>query len=285
MSDDAPSLRRTLLVLVLAIAAWWALPGAFRRVTRETFYEFQAPLFLAESRLQDLRRYWEYESRSKTELIEAARDLARVNADLALRLSQVESVAAENRRLEAALGLPSRSKLRQVVARVARRDIGRWWSRIILAKGTNHGIREGCAVVNGGGAVGRVVLAHATTCEVELISDPSFRISALIEGDEYDRPIVYKGAATVPFAPPTGEVSHIPADFASDPAHPARVVTSGIGGLFTVAGLHIGTLEAAPTVTADGLFREARVIVRPDLHDIREATVLVPVGDVGGDAP
>lgn len=285
MSDDPPSLRRTLAVLAAIVAAWWILPGVVRRVARETFYEFQAPLFLAESRLRDLRRYWEYESRPAADLIEAGRDLARVNADLSLRLAQTDALAAENRRLEATLGLPSRPRLRQVVARVAHRDIGRWWSRVILAKGANHGIREGFAVVNGGGAVGRVVLTHAATCEVELISDPGFRISALLEGDESDLPVVYRGATAEAFVPPVGEVTNIPANFTGDPVRPIRVVTSGIGGVFPLAGITLGTLAAPPTVTADGLFREASVLVRPDLQDIREATVLVPVEDRAGEAP
>lgn len=284
MSGDTPSLPRTLTWLAVIIAVWWIAPGALRRMSRETFYEFQAPLFQVESRLKDLRAYWELSSRSNHELIEAGRDLARANAELALQLARYDRLAAENRRLEAALDLPSKPRLRQVVARVARRDIGRWWSRIILAKGANHGIRKDCAVVNGGGIVGRVIAVHAASCEVELATDPGFRISALVEGD--DRPVIFSGTTTLPFAPPEGLVTHIPSDFAGEPGVPPKLVTSGIGGIFQIGGLYIGTLETEPAVTADGLFREARVRVRTDLHNIAEATVLVPVErDLAVDQP
>lgn len=274
MIGDSPRLLRSLAVMAAVIGAWWALPGVVRRISRESFYEFQAPLFIAESRLKDLRRYWELSSRSNDTLIANGRDLARSNADLAVRLAETQSLREENKRLEDALGLPSKPMLRQVVARVAQRDISRWWSHVILAKGRNHGVRQGCAVVNGGGVVGRVTLAHAMTCEVELATDPAFRISANLDGD--NRPVVYHGATAVPFAPPRGTVTNIPADFKNETGGPLRLVTTGVGGVFP-GGLYIGTLEAEPSATTDGLFKEAAVLVRPDLADLQEATILVPV--------
>lgn len=275
MNGDSPGVLKSFAVMGAVIALWWVMPGAVRRVTRESFYEFQAPLFIAESRMKDLRRYWELSSRPDASLIEAGRDLARMNADMSVRLAQTDALRRENRRLEAALGLPSRPDIRQIVARVAQRDINRWWSRIILAKGRVHGVREGQPVINGGGVVGRVILAHANTCEVELITDPAFRISANLEGD--DRPVVYHGATSVPFETPRGFVTNIPANFKNETGTPLRLVTSGLGGVF-LGGLYIGTMETDPEETADGLFREARVLVRPDLIDIREATILAPVG-------
>lgn len=274
MHGDTPRLLRSLAVMAAIIAAWWVLPGAVRRLARESFYEFQAPFFIAESRLKDLRRYWELSSHSNDTLLAAARDLARSNADLSVRLAETRGLREENKRLEDALGLPSKPMLRQVVARVAQRDISRWWSRVVLAKGRNHGVRDGCAVVNGAGVVGRVVTAHAMTCEVELVTDPEFRISANLDGD--NRAVVYRGVTTVPFAAPRGAVTHIPSDFKNETGGPLRLVSSGMGGVFP-AGLYIGTLESEPRDTSDGLFKEAAVLVRPDLSDLQEATVLVPV--------
>lgn len=276
MHGDSPGVLRSFAVMGVVISIWWVLPGAVHRVARESFYEFQAPLFIAESRMKDLRRYWELSSRSEGSLIEAGRDLARINADMSVRLAQTEALREENRRLEEALRLPSRPEIRQIVARVAQRDINRWWSRVILAKGRVHGVREGQPVINGGGVVGRVALAHANTCEVELITDPAFRISANLEGD--DRPVVYRGLSTVPFETPRGLVTHIPASFKNETGRPLRLVTSGLGGVF-LGGLYIGTMETDPEETTDGLFREARVVLaRPDLLNIREATILAPVG-------
>ncbi len=275
MNGDSPGVLKSFAVMGAVIAAWWVIPGGAHRVARESFYEFQAPLFIAESRMKDLRRYWELSSRPDSSLIEAGRDLARMNADMSVRLAQTDELREEVSRLEEALRLPSRPEIRQIVARVAQRDINRWWSRVILAKGRVHGVREGQPVINGGGVVGRVVAAHANTCEVELITDPEFRFSANLDGDA--RRVVYRGLTSVPFETPRGLVTNIPADFKNETGLPLRLVTSGLGGVF-LGGLYIGTMETDPEETADGLFREARVLVRPDLLDIREATILAPVG-------
>lgn len=272
--DRSGSTFRHFAVLGAVIVLWWVLPGAIRRVVREGFYEFQAPLFLAESRLKDIRSYWTVTSRRNDELIAAARDLARGNADLALRLAAAEGVVRENRRLAEAVGLPTRREFRQIVARVADRDINRWWSRVVLSKGSTSGVIPGCAVVNGGGVVGVVGEVHRDTCEVRLLTDPGFRISAHIDGS--DALVIYGGATTSGFGRPVGRVTNVPSDFRNDTGHALRLVSSELGGKF-LFGLPIGTLAADPAATPDGLFQEADVLVRRDLFDLQEATILVPV--------
>ena len=215
MRDDSRGALRSFAILGAVIALWWVIPGAVRRVARESFCEFSAPLFIAESRLKDIRSYWDYASRPQDRTdrgLDAT--FARMNADMAVRLAQTEELARENKRLEEALGVPSRPRIRQVVARVAQRDINRWWSRVVLAKGTSQGVRDGCSVVNGGGVVGRVVAAHRNTCEVQLVTDPEFRISANLEGE--DAPVVFHGATTEAFAAPTGLVTQVRGDFKNE---------------------------------------------------------------------
>jgi len=279
MSPERPgALWRHFALMGVAVGLWWLLPGAVRRVAREGFYEFQAPFFLAESRLKDLRQYWLKTSHTNDDLIAAGRDLARVNADLYLRLSRADGLARENRRLADALGLPSRREFRQVVARVADRDVGRWWSRVVLARGARDGVKAGCGVVNGGGIVGVVTEVHRDTCEVRLLTDPDFRIAANIDGDPSDRVgvVIYTGATTTAFGEPRGRVTNIVADFKNETGGPLRLVSSELGGKF-LFGLNIGILETDPKPTSDGLFAEADIRVRPDLFDLQEATILVPV--------
>jgi rod shape-determining protein MreC len=263
--------------LALGLIVWWLAPAAARIFVRDAFYEFQAPLVLAQSHLQDLGRYWErHAGRTARELIEANRDLARVNAALNLRVDQLRALENENRRLAQLLDLPSRPEYRTVIARVARRDINSWWQRLTLRRGRGDGVRTGCPVVVGTGIVGRVSEVHLNTCEVQLLSDPKFRISASLDGDE--RPAIYQGAMNAPLGTPGGIVTHLPSDYNYTPENDGKVLvfTSGIGGVFP-GGLFIGTLAGEVAMTAEGLFLTGRVRLNPQLALLEEAAILVPL--------
>ncbi|MCD8283329.1 MAG: rod shape-determining protein MreC [Opitutae bacterium] len=245
-----------------------------KRFFAESFYEFEAPVSLASSRVGDLARYWEMRSRSKHELIEAGRDAARIAGSLQFESQQFNSLREENLRLERLLNLPSRPEMRVVVARVARRDIGLWWQQIVVRRGKSDGIREGCPVVDAHGVVGRVRTVHLSTSVVELISSPSFRISAYIEGSDY--PVTYRGASGGPLRRPSGIIRDIPSDFPSEFTHRVPVITTGIGGVFP-PGLAIGEVSQKLELTEDGLFYEAPVELRPNLATLEEVAILVPV--------
>ncbi len=265
---------RPFLLGFIAIALCWFAPSTVKRFFAETFYEFDAPVAVASSRVRDLARYWEMRSRSKHELIEAGRDAARVSGALQFEAQQYNALREENMRLERMLGLPSRPETRTVVARVARRDIGLWWQQIIVRRGKSDGIREGCPVVDAYGVVGRVRTVHLTTSVVELISSPSFRISAYIAGSDY--PVTFRGASSGPLHRPSGIIRDIPSDFPSEFNQRVPVVTTGIGGVFP-AGLTLGVISKNLELTEDGLFYEAPVELRPHLATLEEVAILVPI--------
>jgi len=255
------------------LAVWWLLPLGVKAFMRLTFWEFQAPSYYATSHLHDLQDYWAARVKSKNELIGANIDLARLNAAYSLRNQAAEATEAELQRLEELLDLPPLPEHRYEVARVVRRDMNAWWQRIIIRKGSVHGIREGQAVVFRDGVVGRVSEVYTYTAAVELITSREFRVAAHFAGDP--RPVQFQGGLNASFHAPTGEVSTVPADKKASLTEPLELVSSRLGGVFP-DGLHIGWVyQLEPG--ADGLFQSGLAKLDPELQSVQEVAVLIPL--------
>jgi len=278
MVSDSRNLR-PFFFLFAGMLVWWFAPSAFRRVVHKAVFEFEAPAVLVSSRVEDLAQYWELRSRGNDELIRAGRDTSRLLSMQQFEVAQTAALRSEISRLEKMLTLPSRPEFRFVPARVAQRRLGMWWQQIILRRGAADGVIPGCPVVNADGVIGRVREVFSTSCVVELVSSPSFRISAKISGVD-DATVTYRGAGAMPFSSARGVVSDIPISVFSDEKKTAasrEIVTSGLGGIFP-AGLKIGNLvPATESVSGGGLFREAEVELSSWLSSIEEAAILVPV--------
>jgi rod shape-determining protein MreC len=265
---------RPFVTLLLLVVAWWAIPTAVKTFARASFFELTAPVTVAADYARVLKDYWSLRLHSKDELIEAGRDLARLNSSYELAVQQNTELHAEITRLESLLRLPSFTEYRYEHARVARRDFSAWWQRIVIRKGRNFGIPVGAPVVFTGGVVGRVTESHATTAVVELISSPNVRLAGVVEGDS--RPLSFQGGNNPTFAPPTGTVEFVPLDIIASPNSPKRLVTSGFGGVFP-PGLTLGTITRAD-MGGDGLFKSGEVRLDERLGSLTEVTVLVPIG-------
>lgn len=264
---------RPFATLGLVLLIWLLVPLAVKSFTRVTFFELQAPFAAAQSYVQDLQEFWALRTRPKNEIIEAGRDLARLNAAYELRLQENEQLHAEILRLENLLKLPPLPAHRLEPARVAKRDFTGWWQRLVIRKGRNYGIPVGAPVVFVGGVVGRVVEVHAYTAIVDLVSSPTFRIAASAEGD--NRPISFQGGINDAFKTPRGTVEFVPTDIFAAPNQPRRLVTSGLGGVFP-AGLTIGDIVHLEPST-DGLFSSGEVLLDNRLNALSEVTVLIPI--------
>lgn len=264
---------KSLLLVLLLLLAWWFTPVLFKRWTSVAFQEFQAPTWTALSYLRDLRSYWSTRSHSKSDLIEAGVDMARLNAAYALRNQQSDHLEGEIRRLEDFFNMPSYTEYRYEVARVIRRDLTAWWQSLVIRKGMNYGIAPGQAVVFSGGIVGRVTSVGAYTATVELISSPKFRSAAHFEGD--NRPVEFRGGNNPSLKAASGFVATVPADIKVELKAPKRLTSSRLGGTFP-DGLTLGWvyhMDASP----DGLFQSGKVMLDPRLKSVREVAVLVPL--------
>lgn len=264
---------RPVFTLGVVLLAWLLLPAVFKRFFREAFYEAQAPVEVVASYAGDLQGYWSDRTRTKNELIEAGRELVRLNSSYELRLAEDARLRAEIRRLEELLRLPSYGEFRSEPARVIRRDFTAWWQRMTIRKGANHGVLAGSPVIHAGGLVGRVTEVHAYTSVVELIGSPGLRLAAVFEGD--DRPVSFQGGVNPPLRPAEGLLEYVPLDAFATPSAPRRLVTSGLGGVYP-PGLAVGEVYQLEPST-DGLFKSGRVRLDPSLGRLSEVTVLVPL--------
>ena len=79
---------RNIAVFAAVILVCLFAPSAVRNFTSSAFEEFRAPLDSIPSHLSDLQKYWSLHSNSKRELIEAGRDLARLNSAYELKLME-----------------------------------------------------------------------------------------------------------------------------------------------------------------------------------------------------
>jgi rod shape-determining protein MreC len=264
---------RPFVLLGLVVAGWLVLPVAVKTFTRASFFEFTAPVAAVASHARDLQEYWSLRMHSRRDLIEAGRDLARLNASYSLSVQQNSELRARIARLENLLKLPSLPDYRSEPARVARRNFSGWWQRLVIRKGRNFGIPVGAPVVYSGGVVGRVSEVYAYTSVVELIGSPDVRLAVVMEGDT--RPMSFQGGINPTFGRARGVIEFVPLDLFASPKEPKRLVTSGLGGVFP-PGLALGTVTKVEPST-DGLFKTGEVELNPGLSDLSEVTVLVPL--------
>ena len=283
MDQNRQGARASYVALAVFVAGWILLPSAVRRFNREAFVEFQAPALHLVGKSRDLATFWEKKSRSSEELVAAGRDLARINAALELKLKGLEDIRRENTRLREVTRYNVPADYLSVVARVATRDSSSWWQRIVIRKGRNDGIRPGAPVVFGDTVVGRVTAVHLTTSEVDLVTSPGFRCTAYLEGDEQNRIVLINGVAANSLGTAKARVSVIPYDYLLPAGTPARVTTTGMGGVFP-SGLTLGYLDGGAYATQVGNFKESLLVPSSDLYNLQEVSVLVPIIQTPGEA-
>ncbi|MFA4905313.1 MAG: rod shape-determining protein MreC [Candidatus Margulisiibacteriota bacterium] len=115
------------------------------------------------------------------------RQVERDNEELRLKLSAalaenrtLDSVIAENNRLNRVLNFGVAFGYQLIPARVIGRSGDTWLEQITINKGFAHGLRSGQTVVNREGLVGRVKEVSRFTSRVELITSPGLSISAVL---------------------------------------------------------------------------------------------------------
>lgn len=283
MDQNRQGARASYVALSVFVALWILAPSAVRRFNREAFVEFQAPALHLLGKSRDLATFWEKKSRSVEEMAAAGRDLARVNAALEIQINKFEDIRRENVRLREITHYNVPAEYMSVVARVATRDSSSWWQRIVIRKGRKDGIRPGAPVVFGNTVVGRVTAVHLTTSEVDLVTSPGFRCTAYLEGDEQNHIVLVNGVASNSLGTAKARVSVIPRDYSLPAGQPARVFTTGMGGVFP-SRLILGYLDGGTYATQVGNFKESLLVPSRDLYNLQEVSVLVPLHQNPGEA-
>lgn len=184
------------------------------------------------------------------------------NRQLRSRLVELEEYRLENVRLKGLLDFRSGLGAEAIVARVIGVDATNWFQTITIDKGTEQGLREGMAVINQHGVVGRIVKCAARSARVLLLIDASSAVATLVERTRTRS--VCRGSG-----------SSLVLDYVALPedVQPGDViVTSGLGGVFP-KGLPVGTVKS---VVRGGfsMFQTIEVASAVDFSRIEEVLVL-----------
>jgi len=264
---------KPIIALGLFLLCWWLVPLFVKSFLRLSFNEIQAPFWNTKAQLDDLANFWAQRNHSKTELIQAGREMARQKAYYQYYAQLNQQLEAEIERLEAILKLPSQRDYRHEVARVIKRDLNAWWQTMEIRKGHNYGIEKGAGVIFAGGVVGKVIEVYAFTSRVELITSPNFRVAATFEADQ--RPIIYQGQRQTALGDPLGRVDNVPQDLIAQSNRPLKLITTDYGDTFP-AGLKIGSVSWLE-IGRTGIFQAGSVQLDPRLLKLDEVTVLIPL--------
>ncbi len=225
-----PKTTGTLAVIAVAMAGSFAF-ALFRAAPVEAAY----PVEKTGSRIaRAVAARWNGLWHGYSASVENVR-LRREVATISLDHAEVERVMAENVRLRKALGYAERVKWTRIPAEVISFGGGAAAARRTLRidKGSLAGICVNDAVVVPGEMlVGKVSAVTPHTSEVLLVSDPSFRVSCLVNGKRSMHGTVSGGG--------DGFLRIRRLKAGSAAADGSKVVTSGFGGVFP-AGIEVGS--------------------------------------------
>ncbi|MBT2582414.1 rod shape-determining protein MreC [Planococcus sp. ISL-109] len=183
------------------------------------------------------------------------------NRLLKARLEEFAGVQAEVTDLRSENGelqelLDKEESLREynpIQAVVIARNPDQWEEKIILNRGTSHGIQENMAVMTARGLIGKVTIATPTTSTVELVTtqNPNYRVSAMVLGEDDVFGLIEGYDAE------RRELLLKRVDFSVDLQEGDQVVSSGLGGIFP-KGIIIGEITEV-TIDEFGLTKLAYV--------------------------
>ena len=273
---------KPLIFLALFVICWWGIPSSYRILTKSVFTEFHAPIWEISSRVDDLSNYWGHLSDSKKVLISKGKEFSRLTADLEIQNSIIDEKLDEIKRLKEInstikilskeLNLNQIQQFDSIIARVSIRKMSAWRQELTVRKGKKDHLSIGNGAIFNGGIVGRVVSVESSSSNIELITNPSFRIVAHFLKDK--RPVTFQGNGVDIGGQPSGIVFDVPHDLKPTENRPLKLVSSSLGGNFP-QGIPIGTvfnLEGGQ----GGLFQTGKVVLDPRINEIQEVTILKP---------
>ncbi len=141
-------------------------------------------------------------------------------------------------------------------ATVIARNPDQWEEKIILNKGSKHGVEKNMAVMTARGLVGKIILVTPYTSEVELLytNNSNYRVSALVQAEKEDAHGLIEG-----FDAERNELVMKRIDSSKEVKVGEKVVSSGLGGIFP-KGIPIGEVTE---VTTDDFGLTKMVFVKP----------------------
>lgn len=183
-----------------------------------------------------------------------------------MNLHKLESLVAENERLRILLNAAANQPGEVRAAELINVDLDPFRHRILINRGSRHGVFPGQPLVDANGVMGQVTLVSPMTAEVMLVSDPDHALPI-----QFNR----TGLRSIAFGTGrTGELQlpHIP--ISADVLGGDLLVTSGLGGHFP-PGIPVAVIERV-TRTPGETFAVANATPVAALDRSREVLLLWP---------
>lgn len=172
---------------------------------------------------------------AKSENARLRQEVQRLRAGVANQLT----TQAQNDELTAMVELGGKGifprDVNLVTARVVARSTTAWYSTVTIDVGSDDGVSQYDAVVNGDGLVGRVTSVRSTAAQVMLITDQQSYVDAMV---------VPGGAEGIVAGSVTGDLNMQYVDKNERVKVGQYVVTSGRKGSIFVRGIPIGVVES-----------------------------------------
>jgi rod shape-determining protein MreC len=176
-----------------------------------------------------------------------------------LKLRQSEG---DLRRLRSLLGYADQFAMPTTMAQTIMLDTSGRFKSMIIDRGSNAGISVNDAVVNADGLIGRVVMTTKDLAKVQLITDSTCAVGALIERTRRQGVLRGDGASGSQLYDVPGLADVQPGD---------RVLTAGIDGIFP-KGIPLGAVVKAEH--GNDLFKQIAIRPSVDFGSIEGVIVL-----------
>lgn len=180
-----------------------------------------------------------------------------VNEELENQISELKKILSIDNVL---------SEYENIYGVVISRDIGYWYDKVIINKGSNDGVMEGMAVINSEGLIGKVISSSNFNSTVQLLTSENInKTSVKIENNDnyvYGLITEYK----------EDKNSYIIEGISDDIKIGSKVTTTGFGDIFP-AGIIVGTVIDSNS-DAYGLAKTIEIKPNVDFNNINIVSIL-----------
>ncbi len=188
-----------------------------------------------------------------------------------LRISELERDLLEQQRLGGAVQLAERERLVGIPARVIDVDLDPYRHRVVVDRGSRHGVSAGAALIDGDGVVGQVIEVRPGNSLVMLLSDPGHGLP-VVNARSGLRSVLNGAGQADRLA-----ISSMP--LSADLEVGDVLLSSGVGGRFP-AGLPVATVTAVER-SPGSAFGRASAKPLAGLDRVRELLVVAAPQGLG----
>lgn len=185
----------------------------------------------------------------------------------AQQLQQAQQLAAENAQLRKLLGAEQRLPVKSVMSEILYDARDQFARKVIMDRGSQHGVATGQPVIDDAGIVGQVTRVFPFTSEVTLLTDKDQAIPVQV---------LRNGLRSVAYG--RGQSGYLDLRFMSSNADIQKgdlLVTSGIDGVYP-AGLAVAKVIQVETKSADAF---AHIVCEPVAGIDRHTQLLILLVD------